>query len=108
MGDKPPVGESGTARDGASGAAWDGASGAARDGASGAARDGAAQSLWVGRDEHEGVPAQPRRDLRPPAHWRLEAIAATPRPRSLALGADRRYAVFIEDGGDTSDLWLLD
>ena len=28
----------------------------------------------------------------PPPHWRLEAIAATPRPRSLTVGADRRRA----------------
>jgi hypothetical protein len=41
-----------------------------------------AESIWVGRDEHEGVPAQPRKDLEPPPHWRLEAIARTPRPRS--------------------------
>jgi dipeptidyl aminopeptidase/acylaminoacyl peptidase len=65
-----------------------------------------AESIWVGSDEHEGVRAQPRKDVKPPPHWRLEAIAQTPRPRSLhVLG---RRAVFIEDGGDTSDLWLLE
>ena len=42
-----------------------------------------ARSIWVGKDEHEGVLAQPRKDLKPPPHWRLEAVAATPRPRSL-------------------------
>ena len=46
-------------------------------------------------------------DLEPPPHWRLEAVAATPRPRSLTVGADGAQAVFIEDG-DTSDVWLLD
>ena len=46
-------------------------------------------SIWVGKDEHEGVLAQPRKDLKPPPHWRLEAVAATPRPRSLTVGADR-------------------
>ena len=51
--------------------------------------------------------AQPRKDLKPPPHWRLEAVAATRRPRSLTVGGDRRRAVFIEDG-DTSDVWLLD
>jgi dipeptidyl aminopeptidase/acylaminoacyl peptidase len=61
----------------------------------------------VGRDEHAGVLAQPRKDLRPPPHWRLEAVAATRRPRSLTLGADRTQAAFIEDG-ETSDVWLLD
>ena len=64
-------------------------------------------SIWVGKDEHEGVLAQPRKDLKPPPHWRLEAVAATPRPRSLTVGADGRRAVMIEDG-ETSDVWLLD
>ena len=63
--------------------------------------------IWVGKDEHNGVQAQPRKDLKPPPHWRLEAVAATRRPRSLTVGGDRRRAVFIEDG-DTSDVWLLD
>jgi dipeptidyl aminopeptidase/acylaminoacyl peptidase len=62
---------------------------------------------WMGRDEAEGIPVQPRKDLLPPPHWRLEAVAATERPRSLAVGADRRRAVFIQDR-DTSDVWLLD
>jgi WD40-like Beta Propeller Repeat len=61
--------------------------------------------MWVGRDEHEGVRAQPRKDLEPPPHWRLDAIARTPRPRSLHVVGGR--AVFIEDRG-TSDLWLLE
>jgi dipeptidyl aminopeptidase/acylaminoacyl peptidase len=65
------------------------------------------KSVWVGRDEHNGVQAQHRKDLKPPPHWRLEAIAATRRPRSLTVGGDRRRAVFIEDG-DTSDVWMLD
>jgi dipeptidyl aminopeptidase/acylaminoacyl peptidase len=65
------------------------------------------RSIWVGKDEHHGVRAEPRSDLRPPPHWRLEAIAHTPRPRTLSVGADRRRAVFIEDRG-TSDVWLLD
>jgi dipeptidyl aminopeptidase/acylaminoacyl peptidase len=66
-----------------------------------------AGSHWVGKDEAEGIPVQPRKDVSPPPHWRLEAVAATERPRSLALGADRRHAVFIQDR-DTSDVWLLD
>jgi dipeptidyl aminopeptidase/acylaminoacyl peptidase len=65
------------------------------------------RSIWVGKDEHGGVRAEPRKDLRPPPHWRLEAVAETRMPRSLTLGADRRRAVFIEDG-ETSDVWLLD
>ena len=65
-------------------------------------------SIWVGKDEHEGVPAQPRKDLGPPPHWRFEAVAATHRPCSLTVGADGRRAVFIEHRGHTSDVWLLD
>ena len=34
-------------------------------------------------------------------------MAATPRPRSLTVGADRRHLVFIEDA-ETSDIWRLD
>jgi dipeptidyl aminopeptidase/acylaminoacyl peptidase len=62
---------------------------------------------WIGRDEHEGVPSQERKDLEPPPHWRLDAIAATERPRSLAVAPDRRRAAFIQDR-ETSDVWLLD
>ena len=65
------------------------------------------KSIWVGRDEHHGVRAQQRKDLKPPPHWRLEAVAATARPRSLTIGADRRHVAFIEDA-ETSDVWLLD
>ena len=43
-------------------------------------------ALWVGRDEVEGIPAESRKDVKPPPHWRLEAVAATERPRSLVLG----------------------
>jgi dipeptidyl aminopeptidase/acylaminoacyl peptidase len=63
--------------------------------------------VWIGKDEVEGIPSQPRKDLKPPPHWRLEAVAATERPRSLTLSADGRTAVFIQDR-DTSDVWLLD
>ena len=64
-------------------------------------------SIWVGRDEHRGVISQVRKDLRRPPNWRQEAIAHTPRPRSLCVAADRRRAVFIQDAA-TSDVWLLD
>ena len=67
----------------------------------------AERSIWVGRDEHEGVRAQPRKDLPPPPQWRLEAVAATERPHSLTLGADRRTALFIRDG-ETSDVWIAE
>src|SRR3954465_10872276 len=65
-----------------------------------------AESIWVGKDEHEGVPAQRRKDLEPPPHWRLEAIAQTPRPHSLSARGGK--AVFIEAAAETSDVWLLD
>ncbi len=71
------------------------------------AESSSSRNLWVGKDEVEGVAAQPRKDIEPPPHWRLEAVAATERPRSLTLGADGRTAVFIQDR-DTSDVWLLD
>ena len=64
-------------------------------------------SIWVGRDEHNGIPSEPRSDVKPPPHWRLEAVVHTARPRSLTVSADRRQGVFIEDG-ETSDVWLLD
>jgi hypothetical protein len=62
---------------------------------------------WIGKDERGGIPVPPRVDLRPPPHWRLEAIAAVERPRSLTLGADGRTAILVLDR-DTSDVWLLD
>jgi dipeptidyl aminopeptidase/acylaminoacyl peptidase len=68
---------------------------------------GESRSIWIGKDEHHGVRAQPRKDLKPPPHWRLEAVAATHMPRTLMVSPDRRRAVFIEDR-DTSDVWLLD
>jgi dipeptidyl aminopeptidase/acylaminoacyl peptidase len=66
------------------------------------------RSIWVGKDEHHGVRAQPRSDAPRPSHWRLEPIAHTPRPHSLTLSPDRRTAAFIQDGDDCSDVWLLD
>jgi dipeptidyl aminopeptidase/acylaminoacyl peptidase len=63
--------------------------------------------LWIGREEYGGVPTPTRRGDPNPPHWRLEAIAATERPRSISLGQDRRSLVFIQDR-DTSDIWLLD
>src|SRR4051812_14036891 len=64
-----------------------------------------AESIWVGKDEHEGVPAQRRKDLEPPPHWRLEAVAQTPRPHSLSVRGGK--GVFIEAAAETSDVWLL-
>ncbi len=52
------------------------------------------------------MPTPTKRESKPPPNWRLEAIAATERPRSLALAPDGRTLVFIQDR-DTSDLWKL-
>ena len=57
--------------------------------------------MWVADDEHAGVPAQERPDVGPPPHWRLEAVAATERPRSLHVAGET--LVFIQDR-DTSDV----
>jgi dipeptidyl aminopeptidase/acylaminoacyl peptidase len=63
--------------------------------------------LLVGKDEREGIAAPERKDVPRPPHWRLEAIAHTPRPRSLTVSADGRQAVFVEDR-DMSDLYTFD
>jgi dipeptidyl aminopeptidase/acylaminoacyl peptidase len=63
--------------------------------------------VWIGIDEHGGIPRPRRVDVAPPPHWRLEAVVAIERPRSPALSTDGRFVVFIQDR-DTSDLWLLD
>lgn len=62
---------------------------------------------WLGTVERGGLPIPPRADVPTPPHWRLEAVAATERPRDLALAPDRRTAAFIWDR-DTSDVWSLD
>jgi len=65
------------------------------------------ERIWIGKDERAGIPVPERKDVPPPRHWRLEAIAYTARPRSLTVSADGRTAVFVEDR-DTSDLYVLD
>ncbi len=64
-------------------------------------------SVWIGKEEYGGVPTPTRRGDPNPPHWRLEAIAATERPRSISIGSDGRAVAFIQDR-DTSDVWLLD
>ena len=46
--------------------------------------------VWIGKDEHGGIPRPARVDLKPPPHWRLEAVVATERPRSPAVSPDGR------------------
>ena len=64
-------------------------------------------SVWIGTEEYGGVPTPKRRGPTAPPHWRLEAIAATERPRSLAPSADGRSIVFVHDR-ETSDVWALE
>jgi len=64
-------------------------------------------SLWIGKEEFGGLPTPTRRGRPEPQHWRLEAIAATERPRSISLTPDGRTLVFVQDR-DTSDVWSLD
>jgi dipeptidyl aminopeptidase/acylaminoacyl peptidase len=63
--------------------------------------------VWIGKEEYGGVPTPRRPDAAEPPHWRLEAIAATERARSLSIAPDRRRLALILDR-DTSDVWLLD
>ena len=64
-------------------------------------------SRCVGVEEYGGVPTPTRRGSPLPAHWRLEAVWATERPRTPSISADGRTVAFIQDR-DTSDVWLLD
>ena len=56
-------------------------------------------SHWIGKEEYGGVPTPTRRGDPNPPHWRLEAVAATERPRSISLAADGRTLAFIQDRG---------
>ena len=47
-------------------------------------------SFWIGVDETGGIPNPGRPDVDPPPHWRLDAIAATERPRHLDVSPDGR------------------
>jgi dipeptidyl aminopeptidase/acylaminoacyl peptidase len=60
----------------------------------------------IGTEERGGLPLPPRPDTDPPPHWRLEAIAATPRPRDLTVSADGRAIAFILDR-ESSDVHVL-
>lgn len=62
--------------------------------------------LVVGKDESAGLPNPGRPHLQPPAHWRLEAIAAVERPRDLVVTPDGGI-VFLLDR-DSSDVWHLE
>ena len=53
--------------------------------------------MLVNIDEHNGVPSQPRADVPPPPHWRLDAIAAVGRPHDLVASADGSEVAFVLD-----------
>ena len=61
---------------------------------------------WIGTDEAGGIPNPGRPDVKPPAHWRLEAVAATERPRQIELSPDGSTLAFMLDR-DTSDVWTI-
>ncbi len=63
-------------------------------------------SEFVGTEQRGGLPVPARPEVDPPPHWRLEAVAATERPRDLVLAPDGCSVAFILDR-DTSDVWTL-
>ncbi len=65
-----------------------------------------ASEWWVGTDESGGIPNPGRPDVKPPPHWRLEAIVATERPRQIELSPDGTTLAFMLDR-DTSDVWTI-
>ena len=72
-----------------------------------ASDDSARRAGVIGTEERGGLPIPPRADVQPPPHWRLDAIAATERPRDLALAPGSGSVAFILDR-DTSDVWALE
>lgn len=63
----------------------------------------------TGKDTWGGVAAsQPRKDLPPPPHWRLEAVAATPQIHDLVVAPDGTTVAFILDRAELgSDVWVM-
>ncbi len=62
---------------------------------------------WLGKDVVGGIPSQQRPDVKPPAHWRLDAVFATARPHDPSLSPDGRHIAFILDIEGTTDLWTI-
>jgi len=58
---------------------------------------------WVGVDESGGIPNPGRPDVKPPANWRLEAVALAERPRGLQVSPDGSTLALMVDR-DTSDV----
>lgn len=63
---------------------------------------------WLGRDDFGGVASQPRPDLQPPPHWRLDAVFATERPHHPAVSPDGTKVAFILSASGTSDVYIID
>lgn len=61
---------------------------------------------WVGVDEQGGIANPGRPDPAPPPHWRLEAVAATERPRQCEVSPDGLTVAFMLDR-DSSDVWTI-
>lgn len=61
---------------------------------------------WVGTDESGGIPNPGRPDVQPPPHWRLDAVAATERPRQCEVSPDGSTVAFMLDRG-SSDVWTM-
>ena len=62
--------------------------------------------VWVGTEAHHGVASEPRQDLQPPPHWRLEAVVSAFRPRDPVVSPDGSRVLFLLDA-DTSDVWQI-
>ena len=68
--------------------------------------DQAGQQWWVGTDESGGIANPGRPDVKPPAHWRLDAVAATERPRQCEVSTDGTTVAYMLDRG-SSDVWTV-
>ncbi|CAN5447503.1 MAG: prolyl oligopeptidase family serine peptidase [Acidimicrobiia bacterium] len=63
-------------------------------------------TVWVGKQQRHGVASEPRKDLLPPPHWRMEAVASTFRPRHPVVSPDGTQVLFLVDS-DMSDVWRV-
>lgn len=63
--------------------------------------------IWVGKEEHGGVPSLARPDAPKAKGWSLLAIAGVERPHDARVSPDGSNVAFILDR-DTSDVWTID
>ncbi len=64
-------------------------------------------SLFVGKDEHGGLPSLPRPDASRAAAWSLEAAVAVERPHHHAVSPDAGRVAVLFDRDDTTDAWTV-